>query len=534
MGRKSKAAGPAVSIEEQLTIASPALFAKAVSEGAWKLYPHLRLLDRYLMMAISGICPRLIIQMPPQHGKSQLISEHLPVWYLGHFPDNAVMLCSYEADYAQTWGLKTRQLMERVGPTMFGVHVSRDSRRSDNWCIDGRRGIMQTSGINGPVTGKKAHLLIIDDPVKNNKDANSPTMRENNKDWMRTTSSTRLQKNSVVIVVQTRWHEDDLAGWLQSEFPERWLVVNLPAIAWGPGDLPEGEYKPDPLGRKAGEALCPQLHPVKNLAEKIELMGEAWFSALYQGRPVTKSGGIFNKDTFKYWTWNDLPEEFDHVIQSWDMTFKDTSDSDWVVGQIWGMYGANRYLLAQFRNRISFPETVKAFKAMTWSYFGKMSREKLIEMKANGPAVKATLDAEIPGIEGIDPEGSKEARAHAVSWQFSSGNVYFPDPDEPGNEWVVKLISEFHKFPKDRHDDQVDAATQALAYMYQLFVDGKVTAIKRGGAGLGDELGRAGLVEEKKEIKKKRRGKSGRSGMGVVGARAGGKSVGKMLEEYGR
>lgn len=527
---KKKRSCQSISLEEQLTIASPALFAKSASEGHWKMFPHLRLLDRYLMMAFSGVCPRLIIQMPPQHGKSSLISEYLPVWYLGHYPDNAVMLCSYEADYAKTWGLKTRQLMERVGPGYFGVHVSRDSRRSDNWCIEGRRGIMQTSGINGPVTGKRAHLLIVDDPVKNNKDANSPTMRENNKDWMRTTSSTRLQKESVVIVVQTRWHEDDLAGWLQKEFPERWLVVNLPAIAWGPGDLPDGEYKPDPLGRKAGEALCPQLHPIKNLAEKVELMGESWFSALYQGRPVSKSGGVFNREHFKYWTWDTLPEVFDHVIQSWDMTFKDTSDSDWVVGQIWGMKGADRFLLAQFRDRASFPDTVQAFRAMTWSHFGKMSKEKLVETEANGPAVISTLQKEIPGIEPIDPKGSKEARAHGVSWQFASGNVYFPDPDEPGNEWVVKLTSEFHKFPKDRHDDQVDAGTQALDFMYQLFIGGKVVAIKREFS-VGDELNRnATLTETRREIKKERRRVSGRSG----GVKRNTSSVGRLLEEYGK
>lgn len=524
-----------VSIEEQLIIASPALFAKSASDGHWKMYPHLRLLDRYLMMAFAGICDRLIIQMPPQHGKSSLISEYLPVWYLGHFSDNAVMLCSYEADYAKTWGLKSRQLMERVGPGYFGISVSKESRRADNWCIEGRRGILQTAGINGPVTGKRAHLLIVDDPVKNNKDANSPTMREHNKDWFRTTSSTRLQKKAVVIVVQTRWHEDDLAGWLQTEFPGRYFVLNLPAIAWGPGDLPSDEYRRDPLGRRPGEALCPQLHPLKNLAEKIELMGESWFSALYQGRPVSKSGGVFDKDTFRYWSWDTLPEEFDYVIQSWDMTYKDTSDSDWVVGQIWGMKGADRYLLMQFRDRSSFPDTVKAVRMMTWSHFGKMSREKLVEFKANGPAVVATLQSEIPGFVDIDPEGSKEARAHGVSWQFASGNVYFPDPDEPGNEWVVKLISEFHKFPKDRHDDQVDAATQALEWMYQRFIGSKVHAIKRTNS-VASELGRHGLIEDKTAAKKLKRKMSGRGIGGNELNKSGAvihRSVGAMLEEFG-
>jgi len=476
-------------IDREIARSTPAMFAKAVNGDSWRLYKHLKLLDKYLMMAVSGECKRLIIQMPPQHGKSMLISEHLGVWYLGNFPDNSVMLCSYEADYAKTWGRKSRRLMEKWGPTLFGIQVSKDSRAADNWEIEGKRGIFQTAGVGGPVTGKRAHLLIIDDPVKNAADAMSPTMRERNKDWFRTTSSTRLQKKSTVVIVQTRWHEDDLAGWLQNEFPDVWTVVNLPAIAWGPADLPADEFKPDALGRKPGEALCPNLHPLENLLEKARLMGEFWFSALYQGRPVPASGGIFKEATFKYWAWDpescvtksgdrvsdlpvELPEKFDYIIQSWDMTYKDTKDSDWVVGQIWGAKGADRYLLAQFRDRCSFGTTVKAVRLMSATHFGKMSKDKLVEFRANGPAVCAVLDREIAGLKDVEPEGSKEARAHGVTFQFESGHVYFPHPGEAGNEWVAGLLYEFKFFPAARHDDQVDCATQALAFLYEKQVAG--------------------------------------------------------------
>lgn len=455
---------------QSLATSTPGMFAKYINGGEWKLYDHLKILDKAIMWAIANN-KWIIVQMPPQHGKSMLISEHLPPWYLGKFPNRAVMLCSYEADYAMTWGRKARRLMERWGPKLFGVQVSKDSRAADNWEIAGHRGILQTAGVGGPVTGKRAHLLIIDDPVKNAEDANSPTMREKKKDWFRTTSSTRLQKDSAVILVQTRWHEDDLAGWLQREFPEQVVVINLPAIAWGEDELPEGEWVPDILGRKKGEALCPDLHPIENLLAKKVVMGEVWFSALYQGRPVPAEGGIFKKHTFKYWNWDSLPEKFDYIIQSWDMTYKRTSDSDWVVGQTWGAKGADRYLLSQFRERCGFSKTIKAVKCMTATEFGSMAREKLVEFRANGPAVVRALEREISGFVDVEPEGSKEARAHGVEFQLSSGNVYFPNPSEPGNEWVGHVLYEFTFFPNARYDDCVDCATQALDFLWDKGVE---------------------------------------------------------------
>lgn len=474
-----------------LATATPGMFAKFINGGEWKLYPHLKILDKAIMWAIANN-GWIIVQMPPQHGKSMLVSEHTPAWYLGKFPNRAVMLCSYEADYSMTWGRKARRLMEKWGPSLFGVQVSKDSRAADNWEIAGHRGILQTAGVGGPITGKRAHLLIIDDPVKNAEDACSPTMREKKKDWFRTTSSTRLQKNSAVILVQTRWHEDDLAGWLQREFPNRVVVINLPAIAWGEDELPEGEWRPDPLGRKKGEALCPDLHPIENLKAKEEVMGSIWFSALYQGRPVPAEGGIFKEQTFRYWTWETLPEKFDYVIQSWDMTYKRTTDSDWVVGQIWGAHGADRYLLAQFRDRCGFTKTVKAVEMMSKTEFGKQSREKLVEFRANGPAVVRVLEKEISGFVDVEPEGSKEARAHGVEFQFASGNVYFPDPNEPGNEWVNLLVYEFRFFPNARHDDQVDCATQGLAFLWEKEKIGAWGVVKRRG-GVVDRLSDKGI-----------------------------------------
>lgn len=558
-------------IEKELAKSTPGMFAKAVCGDGWRLYRHLKLLDKYLMKAINGECKRLIIQMPPQHGKSMLISEHLGVWYLGNFPDNAVMLCSYEADYAKTWGRKARRLMEKWGPTLFGIQVAKDTRAADNWEIEGRRGIFQTAGVGGPVTGKRAHLLIVDDPVKNAADAMSPTMRERNKDWFRTTSSTRLQKKSAVVIVQTRWHDDDLAGWLQNEFPDMWTVVNLPAIAWAESDLPDGEWQPDPLGRKPGEALCPNLHPIENLLEKAKLMGEFWFSALYQGRPVPASGGIFKEACFKYWAWNpdqcvtrhggkilselpvELPEKFDYLIQSWDMTYKKTTDSDWVVGQIWGAHGADRYLLAQFRDRCGFGTTVKAVELMSATYFGKRCQDKLVEMRANGPAVVAVLQRSIGGFKDVEPDGSKEARAHGVVFQFEAGNVYFPHPSEPGNEWVAGLLYEFKFFPAARHDDQVDCATQALAFLFEKQILGawkvvrgtpSVREILEGGPdgvgatstgyGNGEEVDHAALIE-KRMAKKIGRGKGGGgTGVSAKAARAGVSARRKSLRGSGR
>jgi len=182
-------------LERELMATSPALFAVGTSQGRWKLARHLDLLDQTLMTALAdarrGALEGVIISMPPQHGKSELVSKYFPAWYLGTHPDHRVILASYESDFAAQWGRKARDLLERFG-ALFGVRVSRRSSAVHRWDLEGREGGMSTAGVGGPITGRGAHLLIVDDPIKNDEEARSAGHRQKQWDWWQSTAGTRL------------------------------------------------------------------------------------------------------------------------------------------------------------------------------------------------------------------------------------------------------------------------------------------------------------------------------------------------------
>jgi predicted phage terminase large subunit-like protein len=271
-----------------LVKASPGGLAWQTYRG-WQSAPHLNLLNRRLVDAAYGACPRLLVTVPPRHGKSLLCSHYLPAWYLGTFPDRRVILASYEADFAAGWGRKARDVLERHG-RLFGVSVRRDSSAANRWDLEGRPGGMVTAGVGGPITGRGADLLLIDDPVKNADEAMSPAVRQKAWDWYLSTAYTRLEPGGAAVLIQTRWHADDLAGRLlarAAEGGERWEVLDLPALAR------EG----DPLGRAPGEALWPARYPAAAL-EGIRAELGFWFEALYQQRPAPEGGAIFRAEWF--------------------------------------------------------------------------------------------------------------------------------------------------------------------------------------------------------------------------------------------
>lgn len=417
----------------------------------WKAPPHILLLNNKLKGVAAGRIKRLMVWLPPRHGKSEFCSKYFSPWYLGLFPDNRVILTSYESDFAAEWGRVGRDLMEEFGPSIFGVNVSPASSAANRWDIDGHLGGMKTAGVGGPITGKGAHVFIIDDPIKNDEEALSATHREKQWNWYRSTAYSRLEPGGAIIIIQTRWHEDDLSGRLVEESKsggDAWDIVDLPAIAG----------QDDPLGRQEGEALWPQRYPIESLEQKKRVMGAYWFSALFQQRPAPDEGMVFLRHWWKYWENYEALPEFEEIILSWDCSFKDKVTSDYVAGQVWGKYKANRYLLDQFRAKMNFPTTVSAIKNLKAKW--PMASAILIEDKANGTAVIDTLKDEIPGIIPIEPQGGKVVRAHAVTAQIESGNVYIPNPSK--YKWAADFIEECAAFPNGKNDDQVDSMTQAL------------------------------------------------------------------------
>ncbi len=383
--------------------------------------------------------------MPPRHGKSELVSHWFPVWFLNQWADRRIILASYEADFAASWGRKVRNSIT-ANQEHLSVRVADDSAAANRWDTT-EGGGMVTAGVGGPITGRGAHLLVIDDPVKNAEDANSETIRQKVWDWWTSTAYTRLEPGGAAVVVMTRWHEDDLVGRLIREMAsdgEHWDVLNLPALA------EEG----DALGRQLGEPLWPWRFASEALAKIKRAIGSYFWAALYQQRPSPPEGSLLKRG---WWKWyRQAPETFDEVIQSWDMAFKDLKASDYVVGQVWGRKGADKYLLDQVRDQMDFPTTVQAVKALSAKW--PKARAKLVEDKANGPAVIATLKHDLAGLIPVEPEGGKVARASAVSPDIEAGNVYLPEIAP----WVKDFVEECAAFPMGAHDDQVDAMSQAL------------------------------------------------------------------------
>ncbi len=394
-----------------------------------------------------GEITRLIITMPPRHGKSEVTTKKFPAWFLGRNPEKEVILSAYGADLAEDFSAIARDTLKQWGPELWGVFLSNASSSVKKWGISGYRGGLFAAGVGGAITGRGAHLAIIDDPIKNHAEALSETYRKGIKDWYKTTLRTRLAPGGAIIVIQTRWHEDDLAGYLLSEAMqdgEQWEVLDLPAIA----------EENDPLGRAPGEALWPERFPVEELRATQKTLGSFWWAALYQQRPSPADGGMLKR---KWWQFfRQAPAVFDEILISWDFTFKDTKKADFVVGQVWGRVGADKYLLDQVRDRMDFPTTVQAVRNLSAKW--PKARAKLVEDKANGPAVIATLKREISGLIPVEPQGSKEARASAVSPDVEAGNVWLPQ-DAP---WVQDFIEECAAFPNGANDDQVDAMSQAL------------------------------------------------------------------------
>ena len=271
---------------------SPMALGALVWGDRWQTAPHLELLNSWLVAVGQKRCRRLLITMPPRHGKSLLTSEMFPAWYAGMYPDRRIILASYEADFASSWGRKARNILEEHGHKRFGVRVSGTSSAADRWDIKGRRGGMNTAGVGGAITGKGADLLIIDDPVKNSAEANSFTYRQKTWEWYQSTAYTRLEPDGAIILIQTRWHSDDLAGRIlrEAESGEKWEVLNLPAIA----------RHDDQIGREPGEPLWPARFNVERLDEIRRVVGEYTWSALYDQNPASDEGSKIKREWFRH------------------------------------------------------------------------------------------------------------------------------------------------------------------------------------------------------------------------------------------
>lgn len=463
----------------------------------YRVRAHLQYLSDRLAKAVedveNGQSRYLVISMPPRSGKSQMTSVYFPLWLLRKHPDWSLGMISHTDTLAVAWGREIRRIIEERRQD-YGLVIAKDAGAASQWQTTHDGGIVARSAPGQSITGLGFKVLLVDDAVKDFATAHSATARENLWNWWAVNAYTRLEHPALTVFVGTRWHEDDLLGRLLSpEYPgdpEQWEVISFPAIA----------EENDVLGRSVGEPLIsplvdetPEQALVRWAGTKATIGTYGW-NALYQQRPSPEAGSIFDVGWWKYWTTDPKKVSDDgrvvllpadklaqgQWLDSWDCTFKGAdSDSDYVVGQRWTRIGANRYLIAQQRDRWGFTQTIAKMKIWATdtpilSPYGRFVHQRLIEDSANGPAIIDTLKGEIAGIKPITAKNSKEARARAVTPEIESGNVYLPHPSEPGNQWVTDFVDEFRQFPNGTHDDQVDALAQALAGLRQA-VAGKVT-----------------------------------------------------------
>jgi hypothetical protein len=316
---------------------------------------------------------RLIVNMPPRSGKSYTTSLWTPVWYLSRFPSRRIIFASHESNYAVSWGRKSRDMYRRLSSSMSLPALRADVSAAGEW-ENAVGGGMLSRGIGSAITGRGAHLGIIDDPLKDYDAAHSAVVRATQWNWWLSTFQTRLEWPNVVIVIQTRWHEEDMTGRLLSEdhegAPGDWEVLRIPAL----GD------EDDSLSREHGQPLISPVRP-ETEAEATERwrrtredVGPYVWAGLYQQRPSEPTGAILKRSWWHLWRWDDgdillgdgrrLSVDDLLLFQSWDMTFKDSKGSDWVVGQVWGSKGSERILLDQWRERADIVATIAGVKQM--------------------------------------------------------------------------------------------------------------------------------------------------------------------------
>lgn len=425
----------------------------------YQWYHHCVVLADVLQRVADGKLKRVMIFMPPRGGKSQLTSKLFPAYLLYKYPQKWIGLNSYAAELAYTFSRSARDAYRDIGGNM-----REDATAVKNWETPEGGGCW-AAGVGGPITGKGfGSVGIIDDPLKNAEEAMSDRIRAKQKDWYSSTFYTRAEPDAAIVVVQTRWHEDDLAGWLlreekAGEDPEHWHIVNFEALKDEVDTQFPSSCTVEPDWRSPGEALCPERFDLKKLSRIKSKVGSLFWNALYQQRPSPLDGELFKRNWWKFY--KKLPDQFDEIIQSWDCAFKETNKSDYVVGQVWGRVGGQFYLIDQVRARMDINGTLIAVRSLSAKH--PDSHAKLVEDKANGSAVIDLLNREIPGLIAVNPEGGKLVRAVATAPYAESGNIFLPDPEIA--PWVHDLIEEFAVFPNGKNDDQVDCCTQAINWL---------------------------------------------------------------------
>jgi predicted phage terminase large subunit-like protein len=433
--------------------------------------PALELIDQELVRLMTTDDDRLIISMPPQEGKSVRVSHRFPLWVLEHNPELRVAIVSYTDEMARRHGADVKQDVETFdgeeSPIDLGLSLRADSRAAGRWHIKGHRGGVYCAGISGSITGKPVDILIIDDPIKNLEEAHSDAYRKKLKDFWRGVAIPRLGPGSKCVIIQTRWHEDDLAGWVQLNEPGQWRVVNIPACA---------EDWDDPLGRKPGEFMV-SARGNRNWERIRENVGSYIWAALYQGRPSPAAGGLFKRKHMRYWAplppdrsrhgklygaRVDLAGRVVYLDDCWrfltiDLAGSTKTSADWTAVGVWAISpDGDLILLEGDKKRLEEEDH--------WGLVNPL-REKWradvvwVESRMFGTTMVYEAGKSNTLIKELKADTDKITRAIPASVRAENGRLWFPTVGAMPDilSWVQELVS----FPNARHDDCVDVVAYA-------------------------------------------------------------------------
>ena len=447
-------------------------FASFIERAFYELNPqtefipgaYIELLAAKLEQVRHGNCKRLIINIPPRTLKSHAASVAFPAWLLGHDPSKQILSASYGQDLADKHARDCRTLISSgFYRSLFPQTALSIEKKAVEDFMTTKQGFRLSVSVGGPITGRGADIIIVDDPLKP-EDALSEAQRKKTNDWYFNTLLSRLNSkaNGAIVLVMQRLHEDDLVGALLER--EAWDVLSLPAIATEDEHFEfDSFFGPRVLVRRSGQVLHPERDSRETYQTIRESIGDYNFQSQYQQSPIPREGGILKRNWLCFYAPDEKPTEFRMIVQSWDTANKADRMNDYSVCTTWGISHKTYYLLHVYRQRHDFPSLKRVAKEL----YDKFKANKVvIEDKASGTALVQELKRNgMHGVEAYQPEpgSDKLMRFAAQTIKFEQGQVRLPS----SAPWLDDYLAELTGFPGTKFDDQVDSTSQALDFMSQ-------------------------------------------------------------------
>jgi predicted phage terminase large subunit-like protein len=424
----------------------------------WHHKVYADVLDRF----IDGDIKRLIVQMPPQHGKSQLCSRNMPAMILGKYPDTKVAITSYNHDFTATFNRDVQRIIESDQYKILFPETTLNAknvvtvvgswlRNASQFEIVGKKGSLKSVGVGGSLTGSKVDVSIVDDPYKDAADAFSTAYERRLRDWWDGVLKTRLHRNSKVCLTLTRWKDDDIVDYVKSKSDGHlWHVIKFEAI--------KETFDNDYDERELGEGLWNERHSLETLNE-IKKDTPSVFQAMYQQNPVKKGGNIIKAKYFIPYEYSDLPKGVVHAYLDTALSDKSYKNND-PSGILFYQLHRNSLYLKYFEKGLwSFNELMERVKQLGAQYFTGDSILN-IENKANGKSVEQELKRVTNfNVKLEEPKGDKVARVMVQNAKFESGRVLIPSNE---SFWTTPFIEQCGAFPMSAHDEEVDTLTGAM------------------------------------------------------------------------